>query len=380
MLVKGHKPTKYHPWTYQSWNAIQKGKENFWDYYRFQAKKEGISAEGLLRLEWIIFYYTVGKRKVAPTAKHFGISRQGLHKWIKRFDKANAHCLEEQSKRPKNLRMWTVTQEEEKQIIALRRANMELGKKKLQILYKHQYNEHISTWKIERVIRKHKLFMQKKKKRVYTVGRAKQPRIRIHTVKEHLKKLGAGTVWHTDSILIWWYGQRRIIFTALEDKTKLGYARVYTTASSQNGADFLKRLRYVSANQLSVIHSDNGSEFAKTFSDTCKTLGIQQIFSRPHTPKDNPALEKFNHTVQREWLDFSEIGLDDIQEANKDLTEWLIKYNSIRPHQALDYLTPLDYASNIFKVSTMTPAKTGHNNYASYYLKDCFLYTLFHQM
>jgi transposase InsO family protein len=64
-------------------------------------------------------------------------------------------------------------------------------------------------------------------------------------------------------------------------------------------------------------------------------LGIQQVFSRPHTPKDNPALEKFNHTVQREWLDFSAIGLDDIDEANSDLTEWLIKYNSIRPHQAL---------------------------------------------
>ena len=135
-------------------------------------------------------------------------------------------------------------------------------------------------------------------------------------------------------------------------------SRVYPTASSQNGADFLKRLRYVSANQLAVIHSDNGSEFAKTFADTCKTLGIQQVFSRPHTPKDNPALEKFNHTLQREWLDFSEIGLDDIQKANRDLTEWLVKYNNIRPHQALDYLTPLAYANNIFKVSTMTPAKT----------------------
>lgn len=37
--------------------------------------------------------------------------------------------------------------------------------------------------------------------------------------------------------------------------------------------------------------------------------------SRPHTPKDNPCLEKFNHTVQREWLGFSVIGLDNMQEA-----------------------------------------------------------------
>lgn len=44
----------------------------------------------------------------------------------------------------------------------------------------------------------------------------------------------------------------------------------------------------------------------------------------------------------------SEVGLDDIDEANKDLTKWLIKYNSYRPHQALDYKTPLEYAQETF--------------------------------
>src|SRR5262249_39767966 len=116
---------------------------------------------------------------------------------------------------------------------------------------------------------------------------------------------------------------------------------------------------FLSNNQLSVIHSDNGSEFAKAFADTATHLGIQQIFSRPHTPKDNPCLEKFNHTIQREWLDFSSVGLDDIMEANKDLTKWLIKYNSVRPHQALDYKTPLEYATMQYpQVVPMTPAQS----------------------
>jgi putative transposase len=88
-------------------------------------------------------------------------------------------------------------------------------------------------------------------------------------------------------------------------------------------------------------------------------LNIQQVFSRPHTPKDNPALEKFNHTVQREWLDFSVSGLDDITDANSDLTEWLVKYNSIRPHQALDYKTPLEYAYlNYPQLVPMSPASS----------------------
>lgn len=355
------KPQASHPWTYQTWKAIQKGKESFWDYYRFQARQEGVSPEGKLRLEWIAFYSTIGKRNVSVTARHFGISRVCLYKWVKRFDTQRAKCLEEKSRRPKRVREWMVTKEEEKRIVVLRRENMEFGKQKLKVLYRNQHKEHISTWKIERVIRKHHLFAEKKKKRVYTIGKQKQPRIRIHTIKEQLKKLVAGTLWHTDSILIWWYGQRRVIFTALEDKTKMGFARVYTTASSQKGADFLKRLSYLSDSKLAVIHSDNGSEFAKDFADTCQELNIQQIFSRPHTPKDNPCLEKFNHTLQREWLDFSVVGLDAIQDANIDLTNWLIKYNSVRPHQALDYKTPLQYAYDNFpEVLTETPAQSCH--------------------
>jgi transposase InsO family protein len=53
------------------------------------------------------------------------------------------------------------------------------------------------------------------------------------------------------------------------------------------------------------------------------------------------------------------VGLDEIKEANQDLTEWLIEYNFNRPHQSLDYLTPIEYANkHYFKVLPMTPAST----------------------
>lgn len=65
-------------------------------------------------------------------------------------------------------------------------------------------------------------------------------------------------------------------------------------------------------------------------------------------------------TVQDEWLSLSEVGLDKIEEANGDLTPWLIEYNYERPHEALDYQTPLEYAQQYcFKVLPMPPASTG---------------------
>lgn len=88
-------------------------------------------------------------------------------------------------------------------------------------------------------------------------------------------------------------------------------------------------------------------------------MNIKQIYSRVRTPRDNPALERFNYTIQDEWLSVSEAGLDGVEEANLDLTEWLIKYNFERPHYSLDYQTPIQYAmTNYPEVLPMTPSHT----------------------
>jgi putative transposase len=114
---------------------------------------------------------------------------------------------------------------------------------------------------------------------------------------------------------------------------------------------------YLAEGRINIAHQDNGGEFQGAFEKACRTLGILQIYSRVKTPTDNAALESFNGTIQREWLDLSEVGLDDIDEANKDLTRWLIKYNSYRPHEALDYQTPLEHAQEqFFKVLPMWSA------------------------
>jgi len=336
------------------------------DQWRNLAEYWHISAVAKQRLEWIVFYHTVGKRKARNTALYFGISSKTFHKWKNRFNPKVIQSLEEKSRSPIHKRSWMVTAKEEKRIIALRSKYLKYGKKKLKILYLKKYHQIISTWKIERVIRKHHLYpdltdYQKKQKKLRK--RITKPKLRINVLNDSLDKYGvtipAGKLWHTDSIEIWWYGQRRIIFTAIEDKIKLGYARVFKSSVSKNAADFLKRLVYLSQGDIKIIHSDNGSEFEKDFTLACRQLGIQQVYSRVKKPKDNPCLERFNWTVQDEWLSLSEVGLDEINEANKDLTPWLIEYNANRPHESLDYLTPIEYANqNYFNVLPMWPART----------------------
>lgn len=333
-------------------------------YSRLRAVAQMVKLSTLarLRLEWLIFYQTQGNRNARLTANYFGISRKTLHKWLNRFDEANLKSLEEVSRRPHRLRQWQVTYLEEQRIKTLRQKHLKWGKTKIKRLYQGFYGEPISTWKVERVVRKHRLYpdpaeYQKKLRR--QKNRERKFKLRIHELQQSGLNIPAGKLWHTDSVVIWWYGERRVILTALEDKTKLGYARAYQNGSSRQAADFLKRLIYLSDGDISIIHSDNGSEFAGEFERACALLNIHQVYSRVKTPTDNPALERFNRTVQEEWLALSEAGLSDIPAANRDLTEWLVEYNSIRPHQSLDYQTPLEYAQeHYFKVLPMWSAST----------------------
>lgn len=349
----------YHePWRNYYFEAKPLELDDRWNRLR-KIGRETLSLPAQLKLEWIIFYHTVGREDAKKTAQHFGISRKTFHKWVSRFNERNLTSLEEHARIPKRTRVWNVTHREEDQIIALRKRYMKYGKKKLKILYCQQYHQPITTWKIERVIRKHHLYPNPTAhaKRIKRVQKeAKNPIIRIKDVP---KPTTFGHIWHIDAIILWWYGKRRVIFTAIEDLTKIGYARVYGSNASIHAADFLKRLRYLVAGAIDLSHQDNGSEFKGAFEKACQELGIAQVFSRVRTPTDNAALERFNWTVQDEWLSMSETGLDDILKANLDLTEWLIEYNTHRPHEALDYQTPFGYAEErLFKVLPMWSAST----------------------
>lgn len=334
---------------------------NKYDKWRNLANYWKISSKAKERLEWMIFYYTVGNTNSRFTAKYFGISEKTFWKWKARFNPKFIQSLEEKSKAPKTKRVWTVTNLEEKRIVDLRRKYLKYGKAKLKILYQNIYKENISTWKIERVIRKNNLYPdpgEHKKKLKRLKLKSLKPKLRIHEFKKTKPDI---TIWHTDSVTIWWYGERRVIFTAIEDTTKLAFARVYQTHSSRQAKDFLQRLVYLTGGKLKIIHSDNGGEFEGEFKVACQNLKILQVYSRVRTPKDNPSLERFNWTIQDEWLSLSEVGLDDINEANIDLTNWLIEYNFKRPHQTLDYKTPIQYALLTKpEVLPMSPAKTQH--------------------
>ena len=144
------------------------------------------------------------------------------------------------------------------------------------------------------------------------------------------------------------YGVKRYILTAVEHEKKIAYARCYSNKSSLSAFDFLLRLNLLVDGKISAILSDDGSEFSKYFKKACGRLKIIHIFTRVKTPKDNSINERFNRTIQEEFIEVDEY-------FEPLLTDWLIFYNLVRPHQSLKYETPIGWYNRNYKLKGVLP-------------------------
>lgn len=323
---------------------------NKYNLWRSIAKKR-LTDKAQLRLEWIIFYNTVGNRNATLTAKHYGIARSKFYHWFSRFDEKRLETLEDKSSKPGTTRSWQPDPIVLTRMIKLRKKYIHWSKIKLSVVYKTEYGEPVSSWQFQRVIEEFHLY-PKKKKRYSSRSKSKKQLI-SYDIRQKAEDL-----FSVDTKILWIFGLKYYIITAIGHTGKLAYARAYRSHTSSTAADFLDRLEYlVGEDNLAVILTDNGSEFKKDFDEACKQKNLTRYYSRVRTPKDNPEVERFNKTLIYEWLNDGHVS-QDLYQFNKYITEFLITYNNVRPHQHLNYLTPLQYAEKHGLLSKRSSSST----------------------
>jgi len=92
---------------------------------------------------------------------------------------------------------------------------------------------------------------------------------------------------------------------SLEDiYTRFGFAWAITSHASRVAKEFFGYCKMVFPFPFTFILSDNGSEFAKHFAEELKKLHLTHYHTYPKTPKQNPHLERFNRTIQEEFIDY----------------------------------------------------------------------------
>ncbi len=112
--------------------------------------------------------------------------------------------------------------------------------------------------------------------------------------------------------------------------------------TSQQGADFLRRVVKEFPFPVLAIQSDGGSEFLGAFEMAVQELTLLRYFNRPNYPQGNGRIERSFRTDEEEFYQVEELPAD-LGGQQAALLSWNRIYEQVRPHQALGYKTPQQF-------------------------------------
>jgi putative transposase len=123
--------------------------------------------------------------------------------------------------------------------------------------------------------------------------------------------------------------------------------------TSLNGKRVVRVLEQIVARRgkPQMIQMDNGSEFRGIKVDQwAYRSGVKLHFIEPGKPAQNGKIELFNGRLRDECL--NQEGFTSLFHARCVLAAWKDDYNTVRPHSALNYQTPHQWAQSQEAVST----------------------------
>ena len=281
------------------------------------------------------------------THEAFTISRRTLFRWqaaLKRHG-GKLEGLNTCSTAPKQRRSRTIPNEITTSIIDLRTEHPRLGKEKIHTLLKQKgYTSSVST--IGRILgdlkRQNRLRAPVRYSMHGNTGSLTERKPKKYKKKQRRPK--GYRVLEVDTVVRFVDGMKRYILTGVDTEKRTAFAACYTNHGSLSAADFLRRTREVLPDCPDAVQTDNGSEFALHFAHAMEESNLTHFHTYPKSPKMNAHVERFNRTLNEEFLrNHRSLLRDDIKAFNDELVTWLIWYNAERPHYALGQVSPLRF-------------------------------------
>lgn len=153
-----------------------------------------------------------------------------------------------------------------------------------------------------------------------------------------------GHVVALDTVERFVHGIRRYIITFEDIYTRYGFAWGTSSHASLAATEFFELCIKAFPFPFVFVLTDNGSEFAKHFTAKLNELHLVHYHTYPKTPKMNAHCERFNRTIQEEYIDYHVNELLDPECFNKGLMDYLIFYNTRRVHCAFkNKLSPVQF-------------------------------------
>ena len=226
------------------------------------------------------------------------------------------------------------------QLVELARAKPRYGYRRLHVLLRRQ-GEVVNHKRVHRVYREAGLTIRRKKRKHC---RREAVPLRVCTAPQQ--------EWALDFVHDRVASGRTIRFLSIED----AYTReclaleVDTSFASRRVTRVLDGI--VAERGLpQSIRCDNGPELtSRHMLAWCVERRIALNNIEPGKPTQNGRLESFNGRMREEFLNVS--WFENLFDARRKAAEWKKEYNQDRPHSALRYLTPVEFAQQWYASSS----------------------------
>ncbi len=306
---------------------------------------EDLSREARARLKWLDWHHQNGQN-VSLTCRHFGLSRATLYRWLGRYNPYALSALENRSSRPQKVRQptWTLTQI--LAVKALREKYPAWGKMKLVVLLARRGIQ-LSASRVGRILRylKRRGELKEPLRRIRSRLRKRKRHYASRKPRDYAAK-APGDIVQVDTVDIRPEpGVDLKQFTAVDVVSRWSVPTISYRATASSAARALEDLIERTPSPIKAIQVDGGSEFMARFEEACREKGIKLFVLPPHSPKLNGAVERANRTYREEFYQCSDAP-PTVEGFKPALRHYEDVYNFIRPHQALDYLTPAQFLQN----------------------------------
>jgi len=319
----------------------------------FEAKK---------RLRWIYILYYEENGNVTKAANRVGISRPWLSYLKSVFERGSRdpRKLEPKTKTPHDTSdRKRISKEAEEKILKIRNDSKNVwGKEKIAHALKRDYGIKVNPNTVNSYLHKHDKIDPKislKNSRSWKAKRARESmeielRVKYRPPKE-IKDLAPGALVEKDMKYVpkptrittkkdgenFWSQHTEICsFTRIRALELSGDATA--KGSSEAHQNSVSKPPFT----IACENTDNGNENNKEMREMLKEENVFHFYSNIGTPTDNPRVERSHLTDEVEF--YQRGGLKkDFKEQKEALQKWEEFYNWKRPHQALGYLTPMEF-------------------------------------
>src|SRR3989344_2971726 len=284
----------------------------------------------------IIDWHIAHNKNQSLTARHFGIQRETIREWWQRLQEGGPVALNDKSHRPHHSRKPTTAPEAVAEVVKIRKEYPAWSKYKIRTLLPKNIMMSVST--VGRILKRKGLIDKKVSRKRSAAAKSPKPRF-----PRGMKISRPGDMIQMDTKYIMLVGGRKYYqFTAIDVLSKRKVMRVYKTQSSENGSLFLEECIQALPFEIRAVQTDNGAPFQKYFDALCKEKGLPHYYIYPRTPKQNAYVEISHGADEREFYKQGNV-YEDFEIMRNKIAWWEDVWNNIRPHQALDYLTPNQY-------------------------------------